>query len=91
LNKKDSAKLQTAFDLACKNLETFLKNGISDRESLEARVAAQTINSFVRLRTVEAHESAIGFGVARAMANNTAELKQYVQRSLPEFVDKLKS
>lgn len=82
---KDSELLKGAFVSACDKLRGYVENGITDEEELQAKITVQTVSTYSRLKAVENNEMTVGLNVARVMANNTDELKEYIRKSLPEF------
>ena len=86
MTKQDSALLRPAYEEACLELRDALKLGLDPKDKDKARLIMTAIGGYTRIRAVESHEASIQFSVARAMANNSAELKATVRKSLPEYV-----
>ena len=84
---RDSNQLRGAFIAACENLTNYLKNGINGEEEMDhARLSSMVVASYSKLRSVEVHESGIKFAAAKIMANNIEEVKELVQKSIPEYL-----
>ena len=83
----DSNELKKAYTVACTNLVRYLENGIGEEEKDNARLAMMTVTAYARLRASENSSKALTFAVSRAMANDTAELKELVEKQIPEFAN----
>ena len=83
---KDSKLLKDAFKEGCSRLHGYLKDGVSEDEEGHAKLSIQTVATYAKLKAVENNEALIGLNVARAMSENTEELKECIQKALPEYV-----
>jgi hypothetical protein len=84
---KDSDRLEGIIEPAVSALrKVFTQPGdeLVDNDLTTARLASSVLSTWSRLKTAERAQEAVYFNMARELANDQNQLKEYIRASMPD-------
>jgi len=83
---KESTKTRPLFDKAIREISAMLDAGEMNDKTYMAAVL-QVFTGHIKVLNSERATDALKFMVAKSTASNSEEVKQLIQKSLPEYVE----